>query len=293
MFEQPVVWQSSWRVFKDAFRALGRRSGLVAGFLLGEVILMGILWQISGGAILFGNAEPLLQRIGLGVLALYMLVFSMAVIHIVLDREQKKFGELLFGHILPRLPAAIALSVLLAAAAVVGTLLFIVPGIVLYVYTSLALFILIVERVSVGDAIRRSIAYVRGWWWRVCSRLIFTMAMAMIISLISTVPLLGVLVSSILSLFAAPIVVAFVALTYSELAEKKRLLQAAPVSLGGKIRIALYGTFVLTLLVASSMAAQVVINESLTRRLIAPNDVPMQLFLDDEGNVRQEVLPLE
>lgn len=284
MFEKPVVWQSSTHVFAEAVRTLTKRSGLVGALILGQFALIAFVWGSTSGA---------LQWIGAVLLYAYQMVFSLVVIHLVTDTEQKSFTDLFFSRIVPKLPAAIALSLIVGIAVVIGTLLLVVPGIILYVYTSLALVVLVAEGTSVGSAIRRSWQYVRGWWWRVCSRIIFTMGLAAILSLISVVPLTGLLVTSVLSIFLAPVVVAYMALTYRELAEKKRLLDAAPVSLGGKLIIAVQGVIVLTLLVVSSIFAQFVINEGLTRRLIAPDNLPAFMYLLDDGSVAETVFPLE
>jgi hypothetical protein len=293
MFEKPVVWQSSMRVFKDAARALSRRSGLVVGLLIGEFVLLALLSWVSGGAIPFTNAGGMMRWLGMAALYLYQLVFMITIVHVVMDTEQKRFSDLLLGQVLPRLPAAIALGLILSVAVLVGTFLLVIPGVILSVYTSMALFILIVERASVGESIRRSIFLVSGWWWRVCSRVIFTMWLAALLALISSVPLTGVIVSLPLSLILAPLITAYMTLTYRELAEKKRLLTAAPVSVGGKMAITLSGVLALTALVGASLLAQMVVGEGINRRLVAPEFLQTQLYLEDDGSVTQDVLRAE
>ncbi|OQO90286.1 hypothetical protein B1813_17835 [Saccharomonospora piscinae] len=67
----------------------------------------------------------------------------------------------------PRLLPLLGLTLVVTVAVMVGTLFFIVPGVWLYALLSLATPALVLERGTLGEALRRSVALVRGSWWRV------------------------------------------------------------------------------------------------------------------------------
>ncbi|EIE97705.1 YciC family protein [Saccharomonospora glauca] len=67
----------------------------------------------------------------------------------------------------PRLLPLLGLTFVVTAAVMVGTALFIVPGVWLYALLSLATPALVLERGRLGAALRRSVLLVQGAWWRV------------------------------------------------------------------------------------------------------------------------------
>jgi hypothetical protein len=67
----------------------------------------------------------------------------------------------------PRLPALLGVMALFTAVVVVGLMLFVIPGIWLYVVFALAAPAVILARAAVGEAFRRARDLVRRSWWRV------------------------------------------------------------------------------------------------------------------------------
>lgn len=78
----------------------------------------------------------------------------------------------------PRLLPLVVLTVLVSVLVAVGMLVFVVPGVWLFVLLALAAPALILERTTVADALARSRALVRGNWWRIFGVLLIVMLIA-------------------------------------------------------------------------------------------------------------------
>jgi hypothetical protein len=103
----------------------------------------------------------------------------------------------------------------------------------------LAAFILLQEDTGVIASLRKSMDYVRGWWWPMFARNLFVFALFTAITLISIVPGPGLLVSSVLSFLFGPALVIFYQKTYQEMVDIKsyKHLQSAQVSLPAKFLV--------------------------------------------------------
>jgi len=106
----------------------------------------------------------------------------------------------------------------------IGFLLLIIPGIILSVWFAFSTFVLVLEKSSITDALRRSREYVRGRWWGVFGRLI---AMSLVLVLLSII-ISGVLMFipsvivanaliSGLTMLLAPLGVAYIYLMYQDI----------------------------------------------------------------------------
>ncbi|EID53546.1 YciC family protein [Saccharomonospora xinjiangensis] len=82
----------------------------------------------------------------------------------------------------PRVVALLGLTLVVTVAVMVGTFLFVVPGVWLYALLSLATPALVLERGRVGEALRRSVALVQGAWWRVFGVLVVAVVLTWVIS---------------------------------------------------------------------------------------------------------------
>ncbi|EHR49297.1 Uncharacterized protein family (UPF0259) [Saccharomonospora marina XMU15] len=88
----------------------------------------------------------------------------------------------------PRLLPLFGLTVVVTLLVAVGLVLFIVPGVWLFVLFSLAAPALVLERGSIGDALRRSPVLVRQSWWRVFGVLLLAMLIGFLISFVIQLP---------------------------------------------------------------------------------------------------------
>lgn len=88
------------------------------------------------------------------------------------------------GRLLP----LIAVTLLVSGGVAVGAVLLVVPGIFLYVAWSLAVPAVVLERAGPITALRRSMALVRGSWWRVLGILVVVYLIRLVLAGILTVP---------------------------------------------------------------------------------------------------------
>lgn len=82
----------------------------------------------------------------------------------------------------PRLVTLLGLTLVVTLAVMVGTAFFIVPGVWLYALLSLATPALVLERGTLGTALRRSVALVQGAWWRVFGVLVTAVLVTWVVS---------------------------------------------------------------------------------------------------------------
>lgn len=113
------------------------------------------------------------------------------------------FGEA-WTELKPRLLSVLGLSVVVTVVQVLvgglfgalfittmglgGVLLTLVPVVAIWVYLSLATAALVLERGTIGSALKRSIALVKGSWWRVFGFLLAAVVIGVGISLIIGIP---------------------------------------------------------------------------------------------------------
>lgn len=167
------------RIFRRAFSALGRSPVLIVGLalILGGVpslalrYIAGIL--IAGGPLNAGSASiyRLLE------LLLVSMPFSMAVsslAHAAITRatvsaiegRTSSFGECLETALAVFLPI-FAMSIVSTIAVGLGLILLVVPGVVLYLIWSVALPALVIERIGIFEALRRSAVLTKGAKWQI------------------------------------------------------------------------------------------------------------------------------
>lgn len=223
---------------------------------------------------------------------LTQILFASVLVFCANDKKTRPIQRVLRESVLLRLPALVALAILISLAVTVASLAFLVPGIILYVFWSMAFYILSLEETTVATALRQSVALVRGWWWPLFSRNLFVLTLVSLLSIVSIVPGLGHIVASFLAFVLAPILVLYFYLTYEELTDVKRYkhLQTAQVTLVDKVVLLAWGALAgVVFLFASATAGLVneVMNDSIISSIgqsATTNDYTM--FVDDQGNVR-------
>lgn len=84
----------------------------------------------------------------------------------------------------PRLLPLLGLTVVVTVVTMAGLFLLVVPGVVAYVLLSLAVPVLMWERGTVADALKRSVGLVGGAWWRVFGLLVVALLITVLVSLV-------------------------------------------------------------------------------------------------------------
>lgn len=90
----------------------------------------------------------------------------------------------LYGRARRRLPALIAAGVLAGIGILLGTILLVVPGLVLLTYWLLITPVIVLEGRSAGDSFGRSWGLVRGHAWRVFGLIVLTILLALLASIV-------------------------------------------------------------------------------------------------------------
>jgi hypothetical protein len=139
---------------------------------------------------------------------------------------------------LRRLPALVSLSILTAILVGLGTILFIIPGIYLYVAFAVAVPVLLVEGANPARALGRSRELVRGRWWGTCGVSVVGYLLVSIVSyaLVGVVVgiafanparntvagfVLNTLATTVGSMIATPAAAAFITVLYIDLRVRK------------------------------------------------------------------------
>jgi hypothetical protein len=118
----------------------------------------------------------------------------------------------------------IGLSIVMSVLLFLGFLILIIPGIILSVWFAFSTFVLVVERASIIDSLKKSREYVRGRWWAVFGRILLLglvmLVISMIISGLSVAMPFGILATALVAAFTmllAPFAVAYMYLMYQDL----------------------------------------------------------------------------
>ncbi|MBP2327635.1 hypothetical protein JOF56_008020 [Kibdelosporangium banguiense] len=93
-----------------------------------------------------------------------------------------------WGHVRPRFGALVAVSLLYTLLVTAGAIVFVIPGVWLYILFSLASTALILEGAPVGRSMTRSRVLMRDAWWRTFGILLLTALLTFLLSLIISLP---------------------------------------------------------------------------------------------------------
>jgi len=243
ILEQHQSWSPSRVVFRRALDLVFKHAKQIAILWFGFIAL-GIVFVF---AVMTVPAGWFWQTMVLGVLtalfAIYKLSMSACQLFLAADLKTRSVVQIAHESVLPRLPALIALNILVTVATFVGVFAGIIPGVVLFIFWSMASAVLLLEQTSVRDALKGSVRLVRGWWWPMLHRHLFWLSVITLQTLISLVPVVGVFVSAVASLILLPAGVFFFYLTYKELVDVKQFphMQVAHTTLTGKALLLVWG----------------------------------------------------
>jgi hypothetical protein len=93
-----------------------------------------------------------------------------------------------WGHVKPRFGALLGLSLLYTLIVIVGAVVFVIPGVWLYILFSLASTALILEGAPIGRAMTRSRVLIQDAWWRTFGILLLTAVLTALLSFIVNLP---------------------------------------------------------------------------------------------------------
>ena len=140
-----------------------------------------------------------------------------------------------FGAGRVHLAAVVVAGVLAAIAITIGFVLFIIPGLVLLTFWCLIIPTIVVERKSAGESFGRSVALVRGYFWRVLAIIVLTVLIVALFEIVLTLVLSPLadwiknFASTVVSgTLTAPFLALVLTVLYFRLSAAKELAVAAP-----------------------------------------------------------------
>lgn len=156
-----------------------------------------------------------------GIILLYQFGVLIILIRLLQNPETKALRLLTKGAFWKH--AVFGLLVWLLTVVLIGfaSFLLIIPGVILSVVFSLALYVLIFEDVNIFDAFKRSLLLTKGYRWQVFSRLLFLLTVSVLLAFLSIVPITGPMVAGVLSVFLSYVVIFYMGLTYQEIVRLK------------------------------------------------------------------------
>jgi hypothetical protein len=96
--------------------------------------------------------------------------------------------RLIFDRVLSNLPSLLALSLITSVLISVGFIFFVIPGIISAIVFSLSIPIIMIERSTVSDSLKRSINLVKGRWMKTfCLLLIVTILLLLVDTIVGTI----------------------------------------------------------------------------------------------------------
>lgn len=263
------TWKKSSRVFREALSVISESWKPVFLLIVGQVLMAVLIYYYAMAFVdpltpIFDIKNSLYRFLGFVIVLLYQVLWTVALVRL-LEKSGKKTVRFIFGKKLwSKYPQALLLMVILGVALMIASFLLIIPGIIFGVWWAFAIYILVLEDVSVIPSLKKSYALVKGWWWMVFHRMIFLFGIAVVVSVFAVVPGYGAFISYLLSLLVAPVIILYMGLTYQELVKIKSVNpKAVPaLSFAKKTLFVLLAILALTLLSIVTAIGDFVINIS-------------------------------
>ncbi|MFH1408406.1 MAG: hypothetical protein ABIH34_00720 [Nanoarchaeota archaeon] len=171
------LFAESWMTFKKKFAILFSLAFVfsilptVLYFIYSITRTQPVFDEVSSFLDIFSILWQELVKIAPFYLGLFLLgmVFTLSAIYVlVMDRQKRQlsFGEAI-GGVMPFFFSAILLTIIVALILIPSFLFFIIPGVILSVYFTFAIYALIAENNGPVEAIKASYHAVKGSWWLV------------------------------------------------------------------------------------------------------------------------------
>ena len=249
-------WTSSYQTFKDAIIMAASFwkpiTIIVAIWVLLSMVFSLILRGFIGGAIgdISATAIQVMENGFYIILLLYQFALFIALIHMIEMSPSQPLGDYFKMSYWKKVIPTLILFFFVTAATIIGTILFIIPGVILSIWLTFAIFVFILENKNIIEAIKRSYNLARGWSWAILGRLVFLLLIASIIAFIGVIPVTGFVVASILTVLFSIVTVFYFGITYKQIiALKPSRPVRTDITTGAKV-----GLVIAAILLFSSLA---------------------------------------
>jgi len=195
--------------------------------LIGIIAIPAFLSLVIGfGSVTLPSGKgtiTLFAVLGVFALAFLQILAGIAIIRAVGDSEKREITTY-FREAFPLFLSFLWVSILVGFLEVVGFILLIIPGIIISVYLSLAVFIVLFESERGVDALKKSHSYVKGRWWAVFGRMLVIILISGILGGIgaffsSKDAALGQVISVVIQILVVPFSVAYMYFLYTSVKE--------------------------------------------------------------------------
>lgn len=216
-------WTSSYQTFKDAIVMAVRFwkpiTLIVAIWVLLSMSFSLILRGFIGGAIgdLSATAIQVMENGFYIILLLYQFAFFVALIHMIEMSPSQPMGDYFRMSYWKKVIPTLILFFFVTVATMIGTVLFIIPGVILSIWLTFAIFVFVLEDKNIIESVKRSSSLARGWSWAILGRLVFLLLIASIIAFVGVIPVTGFIVASILTVLLSIITVFYFGITYKQI----------------------------------------------------------------------------
>lgn len=243
--------------------------------ILGSILLNSVLSSVTYGLDLSYEGSTALLNTIFVVNLLYQTMAILFLIRLFDPKANKSMKTLLGVSFWKMIIPFLILNLFIFFSILIGSFFFIVPGVLLMVWLSVAAYIMVLEGASIVDSYKRSYRLIRGWGWLMFGRLLYLLALVTLIALIGVVPQVGALVSSILALLLSVFTVLYIGLTYQDLVgiEKNKVLASSSLSIWKKILLVIVAAILFFSLALFTALGDFV------RDVMANNDIASQEVL--------------
>jgi len=211
-------WNSSYSVFKRAIIICLNNFWLSLALIIAQVL---VLFLVQGGVILL--AEPLgdglfsLAIVPQFFLILFAFLFQTFFVLVAMRMAKRFEGSKQLADFWKRFLPVLALGSIIVLGVSFAGVFAIIPGVILFVWWSLALPILVYEKTTVLKSLKQSYRLVKGAGWPVFQRFVFIAFIELIFSTFALVPSVGFVVSVLLSISLGLVTLVYMALIYEDL----------------------------------------------------------------------------
>ncbi len=211
------------KLFSDAVAHVRQNSFLYVGIVIGPMLLSYVadlfMPPENTGVVRLDEWSVYLVLLLISVVASVLMTVALT---LALENPSLTIGQsyrAALGFFWRYLGLSVVMSVLL----MIGFLLLFVPGVILFVWFTFATFVLILEKASIVDSLKRSREYTRGRWWGILGRLVAMTALSLVLVMIFGIvaglllpSTLGQLVITLLSALLVPVMVGYMYLMYQD-----------------------------------------------------------------------------
>ncbi len=216
-------FKKSSTVFLESLKQLFKHKKAIAKMIAFALVVVLALQYASTKTISF-YLESLtlgqltsIQNLFYGFVLLGQFTLSVFLIKLMDNPELPVGKTIISGSFWKQAFFGLVLALLTTLAVGFASFLLLVPGIYLSIIFSFVIYIYVLENENLFDSFKKSYLLSRGFLWSIFGRILYMLALSVLIAFVSIVPVTGGLIASIASFILSLVLIFFMGLTYEEL----------------------------------------------------------------------------